>query len=140
MYRNVTLLERIALASAGDRNRTIQEDRGAVARSILRNLQMLLNSRQGNAPAQMDLGIPSPHELMQGFPGTLDSAQKAIRQCILRYEPRVTAVLVTHVPSTDGAQSVSFRISAQLAGDGRPESLSLQTAITADGRIRIKNS
>jgi type VI secretion system protein len=140
MHRHVTLLERLSIAAQGERARTIQEDRGAVIRSILRNMQMVLNSRQGHAPAQMDLGIPPPHELMQGFPGTLDVAQKSIRQCIQRYEPRVTAVVVAYAPGEEPVQQVSFRISAQLAGEGRAEQLNVQTAITSEGRIRISSS
>ncbi len=140
MYRTASLLERLDAAARGQSGRTIQEDRAAAVRSIVRNLQRMLNSRQGNAPAQMDLGIPSPHELMQGFPATLDQAIRTIRTCIMRYEPRLTAVVVTHLPAEESAAGIAFRITAQLAGDGPREQLSLQTAISANGRIRLADT
>jgi type VI secretion system protein len=140
MYRTASLLERLDAAASGQGARTVQEDRSAAVRSIVRNLQRMLNSRQGNAPAQMDLGIPSPHELMQGYPATLEQTIKVIRTCIMRYEPRLSAVVVSHVPSDQAAAAISFRITAQLAGDGAREQLSLQTAISANGRIRLANT
>ena len=136
MHRSLTLLERLDAAAHGAAVRTLGEDRQAVVRSILKNLQRILNSRQGNAPAQMDLGIPSPHELMQGYPTTLERAQKIIRSCIQRYEPRLTAVVVSK-DGEDSVAGINFRITAQLAGDGPREVLSVQTAISPTGRIRL---
>jgi type VI secretion system protein len=140
MHRSVTLLERLALAVRNGQARSLQEDRGATMRSILKNLQQVLNSRQGHALAQMDLGIPSPHELMQGFPGTLEQAQRAIRQCILRYEPRLAGAVVTYIKPEEGSQTIGFQVTAQLAGDGSRESLSFHTAISPDGRLRLRNA
>ena len=140
MHRSITLLERLDAAVRSPQARTMAQDRPAAVRSIILNLQRLLNSRQGSAPAQMDLGIPSPHELLQGYPATLDQAMKTIRACIQRYEPRLSAVVVAHVPSDAVSEGIPFRITAQLAGDGPRESLSLQTAISPTGHIRLADS
>ena len=64
MLRSITLLERLNRAAREGGARTIKEDRGAVMRSVMLNLQRILNTRQGSSLAQDDLGIPSPHELL----------------------------------------------------------------------------
>ncbi|GDY14346.1 hypothetical protein LBMAG53_32240 [Planctomycetota bacterium] len=129
----VALLERL---SAGDRGPTLAEDRAAVLRSVLRNLSRVLNSRQGSAPAQMELGLPSPHELLQGFPANLPRTLKDIRACLQRYEPRLAGVVVKHVPSEGGDLAIRFQITAVLAGGDRTP-VNLATAFTGDGRVRI---
>lgn len=134
MYRSITLLERLARRGAAP---TAREDRVAVLRSIIGNMQRILNTRQGSAAAQMDLGLPSPHELMQAFPASVDDAQRAIRACILKFEPRLSNVVVAHLPSDDESHAITFTVSAQLAGDKR-DPVSFSTSITPDGRIRLK--
>lgn len=129
----VSLLERL---SAGEHALTMVDDRGTVVRSILTNLTAILNARSGSAAAQMDLGLPSPHELLQGFPANLPRALQDIKACIQRYEPRLTAVTVRHLKDEDSAvAAIRFQITAMLSGDRTP--LSLTTAVSGDGRVRI---
>lgn len=137
MLRSITLLERIGRAAREGGARTVQEDRGAVMRSVLRSLQRILNTRLGSSAAQPELGIPSPHELMQGFPGTQELAQKAVRQCIQRYEPRLANVAVAFDADADRRDGITFQVSAQLAGGDRRDPVSFHTAISPDGRIRL---
>ena len=67
MIPESTLLER--LRRAGDpRPRTLRNDRAAVIASVARNLHRVLNSRLGNAPAQLDLGIPAPSDIILAIP------------------------------------------------------------------------
>ncbi len=136
MLPSLTLLERLA---QGRSDRTVVADRAALVRSVLANVQRILNTRAGSAGAQMDLGLPSPHELMQGFPATMHDAQNAIRTCILKYEPRLAAAVVSWVPQPDGAPDLRFAISATLADDARTP-LSFTTAVNRDGRIRLQDS
>ncbi len=140
MLRSITLLERLNRAAREGGARTIKEDRGAVMRSVMLNLQRILNTRQGSSPAQDDLGIPSPHELLQGFPATAEEAQKSVKACIMRYEPRLVNVVVTAEKLEDVRQSIAFQVSAQLAGGDRRDPVSFHTSITQDGRIRLRDA
>lgn len=139
MLRSITLLERLTLAAQGKGVRTLREDRAAVLRSVLGNLGHLLNTRQGSAAAQPDLGVPSPHELMQGFPETLDDARRAIKTCITMYEPRLTNVVVTHLVDETSDLVIRFQVSAQLAGGTTRDPVSFRTAVTPDGILRIQD-
>jgi type VI secretion system protein len=140
MLRSITLLERLNRAAREGGLRTVKEDRAAVMRSVLLNLQRILNSREGSSAAQPDLGIPSPHELLQGFPATAESAQKAVKACIQRYEPRLMNVVVTLERSDEQRASIGFQVTAQLAGGDRRDPVSFHTAVTPDGRIRLRDA
>jgi len=140
MLRSITLLERLNRAAREGGERTVKEDRGAVMRSVLLNLQRILNTRQGSAAAQNDLGVPSPHELLIGFPSSLDQAQRAVKQCIQRYEPRLVNVVVSIDKEDDQKQAIAFSVTAQLAGGDRRDPVTFHTAISPDGRIRLRDA
>jgi type VI secretion system protein len=140
MLRNITLLERLSRAAREGGARTVKEDRGAVMRSVLLNLQRILNSREGAAAAQPELGIPSPHELMRGYPATTEVALRAVKLCIQRFEPRLTNVVVTIDKSEEQRMAIGFTVSAQLAGGDRRDPISFHTSITPDGRMRLRDA
>ncbi|MBN8525143.1 MAG: type VI secretion system baseplate subunit TssE [Planctomycetes bacterium] len=140
MLRSITLLERLNRAAVEGGVRTVKEDRGAVMRSVLLNLQRLLNTRQGSAAAQPDLGLPSPHEMLIDYPASVEQAQRAVKLCIQRYEPRLSNVVVSIDREEGQKQVLSFAVSAQLAGGDRRDPISFHTAITPDGRIRLRDA
>ncbi len=140
MLNNVTLFERLTHAAREGGPRTIKEDRAAIMRSVMVNLQRVLNSHQGDSAAQPDLGIPSPHELMRGYPATTDVALRAVKTCIQRFEPRLTNVLVSVDRSDEHRLAIGFSISAQLAGGDRRDPVKFFTVITPDGRMRMRDA
>jgi len=90
----VALLERLS----GTVSRHAAEDPGAVMRSVFYNLRRVLNSREGSAGANLEFGLPSPHELLQNWPGSQAQALAAVRRCLQRFEPRLTDIVVRPVP------------------------------------------
>lgn len=125
--RPATLLERLSAGAAP------ADPRAALRRSILRNLGDVLNARTGHAPAQMDLGTPPPCELITDYPACIPRLTRGIESCIARYEPRLAAVRVTHVPRDDSL-SLHFRIEAVLA-DGSRTPVSFSTHVDPTGRV-----
>ena len=113
------------------------ETDAAVVRSVLFNLRRVLNSREGAAAAQMEFGLPSPQELLQNWPVSREGALAAIRRCLLRYEPRLTEVIVRTVPFAPGDLALSFQIAARLIGPTRTQ-INLTTAVTSDGRVSLQ--
>lgn len=140
MLRSITLLERLNRAAAEGGVRTVKEDRGAVMRSVLLNLQRLLNTRSGSAAAQPELGLPSPHEMLVDYPASVEQAQRAVKTCIQRYEPRLTNIVVSVDKDDDQKKAIAFAVSAQLAGGDRRDPVSFHTAISPDGRIRLRDA
>lgn len=136
MFQDRTLFERLR-NPAGKGSQTLQEDAVALLQSILRNLNRILNSRSGQAPAQLDFGIPSPSEVALAYPESIKTVQKIIRQCIERYEPRLTEVQVTQIESDDHRLAVRFQITARLATTAEQRQVSFDTLIDPAGRIEM---
>lgn len=137
MFQERTLLERL---SRPDKlpARTLSENTHELTRSILKRLRLLLNSRQGLAPAQMDLGIPEPSEVAHSFPEAIGRMQRAMLASIEKYEPRLTAVKAMHVESEDDQFTLRFQITAQLATAKERTYVCFDTLLDASGRIQVK--
>lgn len=133
----VTLLER--LAAAGDRvgrARSTAGDAQRLRASILANLRRILGTRLGHAQAQPELGTPAPSELIRDHPACIARLQRAIGSGIQRYEPRLTAVRVQHLPGESGETTIRFAISAVLA-DGSRTPVTFATKVDDHGRLDL---
>ena len=134
-----TLWER--LAAAGDRlapSRSTTGDAARLRNSILANLRRVLSTRTGHAPAQLDLGTPAPSELIRDFPACIPRLQRAIGVCVQKYEPRLTAVRVQHVPGDEGDLTIRFQISAVLA-DGARTPVTFSTRVDDHGHLDLSS-
>ena len=135
-FNERTLLER--LARGGKQARTLSEDTNALIKSILRNLQKILNARQGHAPAQLDFGIPAPSEITTNFPESIPMMQKIIRDSIEKYEPRLTSVNVVHVESEDDVLSLRFQITGKLSLGQSHSPVLFDTLVDGSGHIKLQ--
>jgi type VI secretion system protein len=133
-----SILERLARPRQGA-GRTLAESPQEIARSVLRNLQHILNTRLGTAPAQMDLGMPAPSEITQASPDAVNLVIRNLRACIEKYEPRLTSVDIAHVEAGDEMLSLRFQITARVivARDGT--TISFDTVVDPAGRIRLQS-
>jgi len=122
------LLSRIA--ASGPSARTSDE-----VESVVEHLRALLNARCGQAPAASSFGLPDFTDLMHGLPSSLPLLQRAIRDSILEYEPRLKNVGVRHVPDED-APVLHFEITARLATENRL--VKLQTRVLAGGKFDVQ--
>jgi type VI secretion system protein len=136
MFQKRTLFERLRNPE-GTTAHTLEEDTTALTRSILRNLSRILNARAGQAPAQMDFGIPSPSEIASGYPESLTTMQKTIRQCIERYEPRLKDVQVMQIESDDLKLAVRFQVTARLATTRDSRQVSFSTLMDPSGHVNL---
>lgn len=136
MFQKRTLFERLKRPE-GTAARTLEEDTNALLRSILRNLSRILNARSGQAPAQMDFGIPSPSEIAAGYPESLTEMQKTIRKCIEQYEPRLKDVQVMQIESDDYRLAVRFQVSARLATSKESRHVSFDTLMDPSGHVNL---
>ncbi len=131
-----SLLERLSRPRAAAA-RTMSENTPELVRSVLRNLQRILNSRQGHAAAQMDLGMPAPCEITQAFPDALAWMLRGIRACIEKYEPRIQVVDIARVESEEDALTLRFQITARVAAMKGGPTVSFDTVVDPTGRIRL---
>ena len=128
-----SLFERLRSA-ADSTSRPFQESAGDLQNSIRSNLQNLFNSWIGHAPAQMDLGLPSPSEIAYRYPDSIPEVRRAIENNIEKYEPRLENVRVFHLESEGESLQVSYQIEAMTL-DG--ESFSFETTVDHSGEVKL---
>lgn len=137
MGSDKSLLERLADPQR-DAPRTLRGNTNQLAKSVLRHLQKMLNTRHGNAPVQLDYGLPDLTELVHSFPESIAQMQKAIRNTIEKYEPRLRAVKVSYVPSDDDPLRVKFEITAQLVTTREKTPIWFETTLDSSGQVEVK--
>jgi type VI secretion system protein len=137
MGRERTLLERL-LDPEAEGARTIHENTGRLADSVLANLRHMLNSRQGSAPFDAEYGIPDLADIVHSFPDAIAGMRKAIKTAIERYEPRLRRVVVRPVETADDPLALHFEITGELVTEGEKASLWVETRIDSTGRVELK--
>jgi type VI secretion system protein len=129
-----SLLQRLRAPDPLDR-RTAQFDRHALIASVAVNLRQILNSRQGSALAQMDLGIPAPCEIVTAIPHSIDALKRTIVAVITKYEPRLRDVQAFYQPGEVEELVMNFLITGRLAHDGGQ--ISFETRFDKGGLIHL---
>ncbi len=106
-------------------------------RSILRNLGDVLNTRQGTAAAQMDLGTLAPCDAMDAHHSMTDRLQRSLREVITRYEPRLKDVDVVYVRRPHEGFHLHFQVSARLVA-AESEAIAFSTLVDVAGRVTLR--
>ncbi len=119
-------------------NRRFSDDPREMIRSIQMHLQRILNTRRGSVPIAADYGVPDFTDYMSTYPESQRDIEKALKQTIQRFEPRLKSVRVTFLPQEENFLTLNFEIKAKLAlGNGR-EPIIFESMIDSDGHIKIK--
>jgi type VI secretion system protein len=134
--REERLLERIR-AWEKDPSRRSREDPGKVTDSVIGYLQRILNTKQGNVPIAGDYGLPDFSDLVYAFPESIRDIEKAIRQAIQKYEPRLKTVRINYVQQEEDVLTLRFQIIAKLSSESKTQVL-FETVIDSEGKVNIK--
>jgi type VI secretion system protein len=105
--------------------------------SIVRHLERILNTRWGSAQIAADYGIPDFTALRSGLPDAIRDLERAIRDTIQKYEPRLEAVRVKFIPQEETILTVSFQIVARLVLEGEKNPVTFQSVMDSDGKVTI---
>lgn len=135
--REARLLERIRLREKNPHRRE-SEDPGQVIDSVLDHLTRIFNTRRGNVPIADDYGIPDYTEFLYNYPDSLRDFERAIKQTIIQYEPRLKAVRVSFIPQDKDIFTVKFQISAKLVSAASNTSVLFESHLDTGGKISIK--
>jgi type VI secretion system protein len=106
--------------------------------SIIRHLERILNTRQGNVPIADDYGIPDFTDLSSGFSDALRDLERTIRNTIQKYEPRLKSVRVKFIPQEENTLAVTFQIVGQLILEEEKNPITFQSVMDSDGKFTIK--
>ena len=108
---------------------------GQPADAVIEHLRVLLNTRRGEAPTVPSYGVPDFSDVVHSFPGALTYLQRAIKETITEFEPRLKNVQVRFVPDEDDILTLRFEITARMTESNRL--LKLQTRVLAGGKINV---
>ncbi|MBW2125727.1 MAG: type VI secretion system baseplate subunit TssE, partial [Deltaproteobacteria bacterium] len=114
--REERLLERIRSWKKHPERRA-KEDPKRLIDSVLNHLQKILNTRHGTVPIAEDFGIPDFTEFANDYPNSVRRIERAIRNTIQRYEPRLKAVRVNFLPQEEDLLTLRFQIIAKIITD-----------------------
>jgi type VI secretion system protein len=131
------LLERIRKREKDPRIRRKDDPKEAID-SVLRHLQQILNTREGSVPIAEDFGIPDLTEVHLHYPDSLRYFERAIRQTIQKYEPRLGGLRVRFIPDEEDPLSLRFQIVGKLTAEGYKDPVRFESIIGSDGKIRVK--
>ena len=135
MARDRTLLERLADPDPEGR-RTIREDTHRIVGSVMRNLQKLLNTRQGQALIQPEYGLPDITDCIEGAPEAIDRVRRAIKNSIEMFEPRLQRVKIIHLPIGNDL-NLHFGISGQIVTEKDSVPVHFNTTVNPSGGAAI---
>lgn len=128
------LLERLKVWEEGRARRGAC---GSSPSSIVAHLLRLLNTRQGNVPIGEEYGVPDFQSMLQSFPDSVLSMERALLSAIERYEPRLQDVQVRYLPDQEGNLALRFQIVAKVVGDPG-QRLTLESTVDLYGRVRLE--
>jgi len=134
--REERLLERIQTWEKEPLRRN-KEDSRRIVDSVLRHLQRILNTKQGNVPIAEDYGVPDFTDFLDDLPDSVREIEKTLRLTIQKYEPRLKAVKVNLIPQEEDLLSLRFQIVAKLTTESKTQVL-FETIIDTDGKVSIK--
>ncbi len=134
--REERLLERIQTWEREPARREKENPRRLVD-SILRHLQRILNTKQGNVPIAEDYGVPDFTEFLKEIPDSIRDLEKSIRLTIQKYEPRLQGTKVTFIPQDEDLLSAHFQLEARLTLDPQTK-VFIETLIDSEGKVEVK--
>jgi type VI secretion system protein len=133
----MSLLERID-AGDGAAQRGTASDTYALSRSVLAHVRKMLNVRQGNVAALPDFGLPDINDLAYRHGNPVPELKKAIKQCVERFEPRLTKVRVRYAPDPAAPLDLRFEVAGQVSAGGESSPVVFETTVNGAGHVRVR--
>jgi len=134
------LLDRLERAADPNFNERYTSRDSDVESGVVQHIVRLLNTRQGSCLTCPDYGLIEVSELLYDFPDAAGIMQRALKNTIQAYEPRLKNVQVRQIKvELPGDASLQFEITAQLhLPDGRRQSLRLGTSVDGSGNVKVQ--
>lgn len=131
-----SLFERVGNAARSSRH---SPSAGQLLRSIKRNLENVLNTRSGSCYGSPELGIPDLNDNSLISSDFRQEIGRGIRDCILRYEPRLADVTVdADSPDASAPQELRFHIVAQVSFNDARDVLEFEILLDNRQRYRVE--
>lgn len=107
--------------------------------AVTEHIVRMLNTRMGSCLTCPDYGLVEVSEVLYDFPDAIGIVQRALKNSIQQYEPRLKNVQVRHIKNEGQSEMLlQFEITAQLhLPDGRRQSLRFGTTVDSSGNVKI---
>ncbi|NLG19539.1 MAG: type VI secretion system baseplate subunit TssE [Fibrobacter sp.] len=102
--------------------------------SVMDHLSRMFNTRLGSISHVPDYGLPDISEIYRDMPHGLERLQKAIRDTVVRYEPRLVNPVIRYRESQTDTARLIFIISGEIRGGGPVQ---FKTSFTGTGNSLI---
>lgn len=134
-----SLLNRIERASDLQSSERYVARDSDVESAVTQHIVRMLNTRQGACLTCPDYGLIEVSEVLYDFPDAVGIVQRALKNSIQTYEPRLKNVQVRHVKSENAHEMIlQFEITAQLQlSDGRRQAMRFATSVDGSGNVKI---
>jgi len=131
-----TLLQRLRDPHTSEA-RSREENLGRLRRSVLENLAHICNTVQGGTQANPDYGMPAMSEAVHSFPEALGKLERALKQVLRKYEPRLTRVRVASSHDPLDPLILRFDIKGRLMAGDTSYPFAVRTTIDGSGRVVV---
>jgi len=106
-------------------------------RSIIDNLNRLLNTRRGSIAHLPDYGLPDISQVYRDLPYSIDGLRAAIKQVLEKYEPRLRRIRVEQLQGREGdfEMRVAFIVTGELQ---QGQKVQFQTTFKSNDRADVR--
>ncbi len=133
-----SLFERLDPGLPPRRNRTRQEVASERIRAIKRQLEWILNARQGSSQSSPGLGL---RDLNDAAVGAVDLRRQVcldIRAAVAAYEPRARVIDVRPLAGADSSPDLGFRLVCSVPLNNQAEQVEIDLLFHHQGRqVRV---
>jgi type VI secretion system protein len=134
---SVSLLQRLEgdhVRSAGPSGHF---DETAVTDSILADMRVLLNSRQGCCESRTDYGLMDFEAAAENYRNAITMIARDVEKQIRLFEPRLRNVMVRGLEDKTRPLEVVFHVTAELAYKDRTVKVRFDSVLGSDGHMRF---
>ena len=131
-----TLLTRIRRPEFAVARRAISDTE--TRESVVAHLRSMCSTRRGSMITCPDFGVIDVSELIHSFPDAIALMARTMRHSILTYEPRLTNVVIRHMPSDTSDLTLRFEITAKLTSGDHKTPVKFETSINPDRKVNVR--
>lgn len=106
------------------------------ARSVLDNIQRILNSRSGTLKHLPDYGIPDLSTVYKNLPSSAQDLRTHMYKTLLKYEPRLTGLEIKLTESKDNVMILCYQLDCTINQVG---SIIIDTYFMPEGSVNVKS-
>ncbi len=138
--REERLLERLANVS-DEKSRRGASDVEVATNSVLTYVKRILNTRQGSVEIDPSFGVPDYSSMAARFStenrGTVDEIETAIRDAILKWEPRIASARTKFMDKAEFDITLTIEIEVEMIMEQGIVPFVIKANISPSGRVDV---